>query len=67
MLKATPEDGMKRHVTHLLMCLPMLLVAAFFVLGGAGFAALLPVLGCMLMMGLMMSMMGGHGHGDSGR
>jgi hypothetical protein len=66
-VKAKPGDGMKRHLPHLLMCLPMLLVAAFFVLGGAGFAALLPVLGCMLMMGLMMSVMGGHSHGDSGR
>lgn len=58
---------LKHHAAHLLMCAPMLVVALVLIAGGAGLASLVPVIACMLMMGVMMGgMMGamrGHGHG----
>jgi hypothetical protein len=48
---------------HVLMCAPMIVVAAVLLFGGAGVASLVPLVGCMLMMAVMMSLMGG-GHGD---
>jgi hypothetical protein len=59
-----------KHATHLLMCAPMILVAAILLATGSGIAILLPLAGCMLMMALMMGAMGGddgHGHGQTGR
>ena len=63
---------MRGHGIHVMwMCGAMVLVALVLVLatGSAGF--LLPVIGCMLMMGVMMYMMaamGGHGgHGGDSR
>jgi hypothetical protein len=53
---------MKGHLKHLAMCSPMFVVAAILIAGGVNaFVAVLPVVGCMLMMGLMMWAMG-HGH-----
>ena len=54
---------MKRHLTHMAMCAPMLVIAIVLIIGGAGaLAVLVPVLGCVLMMAVMMRLMGGHGH-----
>ena len=53
---------MKRHLPHILMCLPMLVIAGIAVAAGASPAFLLIAALCMLMMAPMM--MGGHGsHG----
>ena len=58
---------MKGHLKHLLMCSPMILVGVILIAGGTNvLVASLPVLGCVLMMGMMMKMMhdgGGHHHG----
>ena len=58
---------MQGHLKHLAMCSPMFIVAALLLLGGTNVVvAILPVVGCVLMMGMMMRMMGhgvGHGHG----
>jgi len=56
---------MKRHLKHLLMCAPMLVIGLVLLAGGAGVGALLPLVGCMAMMGAMMWMMMG-GMGGSG-
>ena len=54
---------MKGHLTHMVMCAPMLVIAIVLIIGGAGaLAVLVPVLGCVLMMAVMMRLMGGHGH-----
>jgi len=53
-----------KHAKHLLMCVPMILVAGVLLATGSGFGFVLPLAGCMLMMGVMMMMMrqgGGHG------
>ena len=60
---------MKGHFKHLAMCSPMFVIAAILLIGGTGVAvALLPVVGCVVMMWLMMRMMGhgGHAHGGEG-
>jgi hypothetical protein len=60
---------MRGHGMHMWMCGAMVLVALVFVLAtGSGFF-LLPVIGCMLMMGAMMFMMmrGMGGRGDGSR
>ena len=58
---------MRGHLMHVLMCAPMIVVAAVLLFGGAGVTSLVPLVGCMLMMVVMMvvmmSLMGG-GHGD---
>jgi hypothetical protein len=61
---------MKHHLKHLAMCAPMILVGGVLVATGAGFAAIIPALGCVLMMTLMMGGMAaamsrhkGHGEG----
>ena len=54
---------MKGHLMHVLMCAPMIVVAAVLLFGGAGVASLVPLVGCMLMMVVMMGLMSG-GHGD---
>ena len=56
------------HWMHLLMCAPMLLVVGYLVLAGkAGGGAILYAVGCLAMMGVMMTMMnrgsGNHGSG----
>ena len=57
-----------KHAKHLLMCVPMILVAGVLLATGSGFGFVLPLAGCMLMMGVMMGVMmmmmrqgGGHG------
>ena len=52
---------MKSHAKHLLMCAPMLVVAAVLLIGGANVVSLLPLAVCALM---MVFMMGGSGHGS---
>ncbi len=56
---------MRGHAKHMWMCGAMVLVALVFVLVTGSAAYLLPVVGCLLMMGAMMYMMGGMG-GHSG-
>lgn len=55
---------MKAHAKHLLMCAPMLIVGLILIAGGAGVGLLVPLVACVLMMGMMMGAMGdGHsGH-----
>ena len=59
---------MKGHLKHLAMCSPMLVIGVILIIGGAGaLGVILPVLGCVLMMGMMMWMMVGmarHGGRD---
>ena len=57
---------MKRHALHILMCLPMVLVAILLVAGGVGALALVPVLVCAVMMGAMMSVAAGFGRNRGG-
>jgi hypothetical protein len=53
---------------HMWMCGVMVLVALVFVLATGSAYFLLPVIGCVLMMGVMMFMMGGMGgRGRDGR
>ena len=55
---------MKKHLGHLAMCAPMIVIGAVLLVGGAGFGAVVPLIACVLMMSLMM---GGMDHGgDSG-
>lgn len=53
---------MKKHLGHLLMCAPMILVGVILLIGGAGIGAIVPVLACVLMMSLMMGAMDHGGH-----
>ena len=56
---------MKRHVGHLVMCAPMLVVAVLLLATGSPALSLLPLLGCVIGMWLMMRVMPGlhrHGH-----
>ena len=57
---------MKHHLTHILMCLPMLVILAIGVGAGASAATLLLVIPCMLMMAMMMGGAHGDGHDDRG-
>jgi hypothetical protein len=50
---------LKHHAMHLLMCAPMLVIAIVFIARGGTVAGLIPVAGCVAMMWMMMSMMGG--------
>ncbi len=57
---------MKNHLKHLAMCAPMLILAAVLLATGSGLAILLPVVACVVMMGLMMGAMStGTGGGDN--
>jgi hypothetical protein len=57
---------MRGHAAHMWLCAAMIAGALIVVLiTGNGFA-LMPVVGCVLMMVVMMQMMGGHGHGRGG-
>ena len=62
---------MRGHGMHMWMCGAMVLVALVVVLATGSAYFLLPVIGCVVMMGAMMLMMGGiggrGGHGDEGR
>jgi hypothetical protein len=59
---------MRGHGMHTWMCGLMVLVALVFVLATGSAYFLLPVIGCVLMMGVMMFMMGGMGgRGRDGR
>jgi len=43
--------------SHMLICVLLLVVGVVLLAGGVGAAAFLPLVGCMLMMGVMMWMM----------
>jgi hypothetical protein len=60
---------MRGHAVHMWMCAAMVVVALVVVLATGSAFAFLPVIGCGLMMGVMMWMMGGMGRhgGGSGR
>ena len=49
---------MRRHGMHMWMCGAMVLVALIVVLATGSVFALLPAIGCVVMMGAMMWMMG---------
>lgn len=54
-----------RHFAkHLLMCAPVLVVAAVLLASGVGVIAILPVAACVLMMTVMMGAMGRSGGHD---
>ena len=57
---------MKNMSGHMAMCFGLIGVGAVLLLAGVtGAWLLLPLVGCMVMMGMMMwMMMGGMGHGD---
>ena len=56
---------LKHHAMHLLMCAPMLVIAVIAIASGASIWFLLPVIACMLMMGMMMGGMSGNDQGGS--
>jgi hypothetical protein len=59
---------MRGHGAHMWMCGAMVLVALVVVLATGSAYVLLPVIGCVLMMGAMMYMMRGMGgRGGGGR
>lgn len=54
---------MRHHLKHLLMCSPIIILAAVLLATGSGAAILLPVAMCTLMMVAMMgAISGGKGH-----
>jgi hypothetical protein len=55
---------MRRHGSHMWMCGAMIALALVLLVVSGNPAALLPAIGCVLMMAAMMSMMGGHGGDD---
>lgn len=55
---------MRGHGAHMWMCAGMIVVAAGVVLITGNPLAFIPVVGCVLMMVVMMSMMGGMGGPD---
>ena len=55
---------MFKHAAHMWMCGAMVAGALVIVAVTGSAAALLPAAGCVLMMGAMMWMMGGHGSGS---
>lgn len=56
---------MRNMSTHMIACIAVIgLGGILLVAGVTGAWVLLPLLGCMLMMGWMMWMIGGMGHGD---
>ena len=60
---------MRNMSTHMAICIALVGVGAALLLAGVtGGWVVLPLVGCMLMMGVMMwMMMGGMGHGDGGK
>jgi hypothetical protein len=48
----------KRHLKHLAMCAPMVVLAGVLFATGTGVAVLIPLAACVLMMGVMMGAMG---------
>jgi hypothetical protein len=54
---------MKGHLKHVAMCVPMFIVGGVLLATGTGLAVLVPIAGCVLMMGLMMVGMGMLGRG----
>lgn len=57
---------MRRHLKHVVMCAPMIVVGVILLATGSGAGALIPIVVCTLMMVLMMNGMGAHSHGDRG-
>lgn len=51
---------LKHHAMHLLMCAPMLVIAAIAIASGRGVVTLVPLVACMLMMSMMMGGMSNH-------
>lgn len=61
--RITREESLKRHLKHVAMCAPMLAVGGVRLATGTGLGILVPIAGCVLMMGLMMGAMGMLGRG----
>jgi hypothetical protein len=57
------RQHLKGHLPHMLICGAMLVVGVVLLATGTALGALLPLAGCVLMMGVMMSMMRGSDHG----
>ncbi len=57
---------MTGHWKHLAMCSPMIVLAVVLIATGTSVAVLVPVAGCVLMMGLMMAAMGMFAGGRGG-
>ena len=55
---------MKKHLGHLAMCAPMIILAAILIATGSGLFILFPLAACMLMMAVMMGGMDHGGHDD---
>ena len=55
---------MANHGAHMWMCGAMVLVAVVLLATTGSAAAFLPLIACVVMMGLMMSMMSGQGRSD---
>ena len=55
------KDRLRQHAFHVAMCAPMLIVAIVLLVSGSAVGVLVPVVGCVLMMGLMMKAMSGSG------
>ena len=53
---------MKKHLGHLAMCAPMIVIGGILLVGGAGFGAVIPIIACVVMMSLMMGGMDHGGH-----
>ena len=55
------------RTSHMLICVALVVAGVALLSAGAGAATALPLLGCMLMMGAMLWMMGRRGGGDGDR
>ena len=55
----TMRERLKHHLPHMvmLMCAPVLVIGVVLLATGASAVTLLPLAGCVLMMGAMMAMM----------
>lgn len=58
---------MKAHLKHLALCAPMLVIGGVLLATGTGLGVLIPIAGCVLMMGLMMGAMGMLGSSSNDR
>ena len=59
------KQRLKHHAMHIAMCAPMLVIGGVLIATGSSVGILIPLVGCVLMMGLMMQAMGQNG-GQSG-
>lgn len=58
---------LKHHALHSAMCAPMPVVGAVLIASGRSLAVLIPIVGCVAMMGLMMAAMSHGGSNTGGR